>query len=168
MYSVKTTGVHAKKTNKQRFICFRYNSVIEGRVFSCRLHIYIERMSFEAALVLFGCTALIHIVNGASTEEYKRLQKSLMVNYSTSVRPVLDQNRPVLVNTALYLSGIDEVDAVGQRLVTSTVLEVTWLDEFLRWDLNSTGIQTLHFKQVIINFNILGSSALYRGHFCPM
>lgn len=154
--------------NKQWFICFRYDSVIEGRAFSCRLHIYIERMSFEAALVLFGCTALINIVNGASTEEYKRLQKSLMVNYSSSVRPVLDQNRPVLVNTALYLSGIDEVDAVGQRLVTSTVLEVTWLDEFLRWDLNSTGIQTLHFKQVIINFNILGSSMLYRGHFCPV
>lgn len=71
-----------------------------------------------------------------------------MVNYFTSVRPVLDQNRPVLVNTAFYLADLEEVDAVGQRLVTSAVLEVMWLDEFLRWDHNSTGINTLYFKQV--------------------
>lgn len=71
-----------------------------------------------------------------------------MVNYSTSVRPVLDQNRPVLVNTAFYLADLEEVDAVGQRLVTSAVLEVMWLDEFLRWDHNSTGINKIYFKQV--------------------
>lgn len=99
-------------------------------------------------MVLFCCTALINIVSGASTEEYKRLQKSLMVNYSNSVRPVLDQNRTVFVKTAYYLADINELDAVGQRLVTTAVLEVMWLDEFLRWDLNSTGIKTLYFKQV--------------------
>lgn len=101
-----------------------------------------------SVLVLFCCTALINIVSGASTEEYKRLQKSLMVNYSNSVRPVLDQNRTVFVKTAYYLADINELDAVGQRLVTTAVLEVMWLDEFLRWDLNSTGIKTLYFKQV--------------------
>lgn len=99
-------------------------------------------------MVLFCCTALINIVSRASTEEYKRLQKSLMVNYSNSVRPVLDQNRTVFVKTAYYLADINELDAVGQRLVTTAVLEVMWLDEFLRWDLNSTGIKTLYFKQV--------------------
>lgn len=99
-------------------------------------------------MVLFCCTALINIVSGASTEEYKRLQKSLMVNYSNSVRPVLDQNRTVFVKTAYYLADINELDAVGQRLVTTAVLEVMWLDEFLRWDINSTGIKTLYFKQV--------------------
>lgn len=98
------------------------------------------QLSAWMAIVVFCCTTVvIDVASGASAEDYKRLHRSLLANYSTSVRPVF---------TALYLAGINDVDTVSQRLVTTAFLELAWFDEFLQWDELSTGIEIMYFKQV--------------------
>lgn len=99
-------------------------------------------------VILCCCAALIDITSGASVEEYKLLQSTLLTNYSTSVRPLLDQDDTVFVYSGFYLAGINEVDAVNQRLITTGFLELSWDDEFLQWDEDEFDIQTLYFKQV--------------------
>lgn len=107
------------------------------------------QLSAWMAIVVFCCTTVvIDVASGASAEDYKRLHRSLLANYSTSVRPVLDQDETVFIFTALYLAGINDVDTVSQRLVTTAFLELVWFDEFLQWDELSTGIEIMNFKQV--------------------
>jgi hypothetical protein len=91
---------------------------------------------------------LILLISGSSIDDIKQLQKSLMTDYSTKIRPVYDQDETIYVDTAFYLSSIVDVDAVQQRLVTIAHLGLMWTDEFLQWDESSTGIERLSFKQV--------------------
>lgn len=100
------------------------------------------------AIVVFCCTkVVVDVASGASAKDYKRLHRSLLANYSTSVRPVLDQDDTILIFTTLYLAGINDIDAVAQRLVTTAFLDLEWIDEFLQWDEQSTDIEIMYFKQ---------------------
>lgn len=111
-----------------------------------------------AAIFVFCCrAAVIDVIHGTSTEEYIRLQESLLENYSNEIRPVRDQDERVFIYTSYYLTNINEVDVVGQRLVTTGFLLLRWWDEFLQWDKKGTGISMMYFKQVLsllaLNFN---------------
>lgn len=103
-----------------------------------------------AGIFLFCCgTAVIDVILGTSTKEYILLQESLLKNYSNEVRPVADQDETVFILTSYYLTSINEVDVVGQRLITTGFLYLYWRDEFLQWDKRSTGINMMYFKQVL-------------------
>lgn len=126
------------------------------------------QLSAWMAIVVFCCSrVVIDEVRGSSAEDYKRLHRSLLANYSTSVRPVLDQDDTVFIATALYLAGINDVDTVSQRLVTTAFLELVWFDEFLQWDELSTGIEicisnryVLFVILFIITFYIVGEKEI--------
>lgn len=113
------------------------------------------------AVILCCCANLINITDGASVEEYRLLQSILKTNYSTSVRPLLDQDDTVFVYSGFFLAGINEVDAVNQRLITTGFIELSWEDEFLQWDEDEFDIQTLYFKQVGGNLTIKLFLALF-------
>lgn len=111
-----------------------------------------------AAIFVFCCrAAVIDVIHGTSFEEYIHLQESLLKNYSNEVRPVWDQDKTVFIYTSYYLTSINEVDVVGQRLITTGFLFLRWWDEFLQWDKKGTGISMMYFKQVLsllaLNFN---------------
>lgn len=111
-----------------------------------------------ADIFVFCCrAAVIDVILGTSTEEYIRLQESLLEDYSNEVRPVADQDETVFIYTKYYLTSINEVDVVGQRLITTGFLLLRWWDDFLQWDEESTGISIMYFKQVLsllaLNFN---------------
>lgn len=111
-----------------------------------------------AAIFVFCCrAAVIDVIHGTSFEEYIRLQESLLENYSNEVRPVRDQDKTVFIHTSYYLTSINKVDVVGQRLITTGFLLLRWWDEFLQWDKKGTGISMMYFKQVLsllaLNFN---------------
>lgn len=102
------------------------------------------------------CLKVMHVVYGVTVVEYKNLRESLLANYSTSIRPVLDQDDTVYVFTAFWLVDINEVDVVSQNLLTTAHLELAWTDELLQWNPDTTGIYTMYFKQVRVcqnNFN---------------
>lgn len=103
-----------------------------------------------AAIFVFCCrAAVIDVIHGTSFEEYIRLQESLLENYSNEIRPVRDQDKTVFIHTSYYLTSINEVDVVGQRLITTGFLFLYWRDEFLQWDKERTGISMMYFKQVL-------------------
>lgn len=114
-------------------------------------------MRIAAIFVICCRAAVIDVIHGTSTEEYIRLQESLLENYSNEVRPVRDQDKTVFIHTSYYLTSINEVDVVGQRLITTGFLLLRWWDEFLQWDKKGTGISMMYFKQVLsllaLNFN---------------
>lgn len=114
-------------------------------------------MRIAAIFVICCRAAVIYVIHGTSTEEYIRLQESLLENYSNEIRPVVDQDKTVFIHTSYYLTSINEVDVVGQRLITTGFLLLRWWDEFLQWDKKGTGISMLYFKQVLsllaLNFN---------------
>lgn len=115
-------------------------------------------MMRNAAIFVICCrAAVIDVIHGTSTEEYIRLQESLLENYSNEIRPVVDQDKTVFIHTSYYLTSINEVDVVGQRLITTGFLLLRWWDEFLQWDKKGTGISMMYFKQVLsllaLNFN---------------
>ena len=105
------------------------------------------------AVVVILCVSLagIQAVHGVSVADYKELRERLLANYSTSVRPVLDQDYTLFVYVAIYLADINEVDVVRQNMLTTAYLELEWKDELLQWDEKSTGIYDLYFKQVYMN-----------------
>lgn len=114
-----------------------------------------------AAIFVFCCrTAVIHAIHGTSTEEYIRLQESLLENYSNEVRPVVDRDKTVFILTSYYLTSINEVDVVGQRLITTGFLLLHWKDEFLQWDKESTGINMMYFKQVLSSLALSFNQAI--------
>lgn len=114
-------------------------------------------MRIAAIFVICCRAAVIDVIHGTSTEEYIRLQESLLKNYSNEIRPVRDQDKTVFIHTSYYLTSINEVDVVGQRLITTCFLLLRWWDEFLQWDKKGTGISMMYFKQVLsllaLNFN---------------
>lgn len=114
-------------------------------------------MRIAAIFVFFCRAAVIDVIHGTSTEEYIRLQESLLEDYSNEIRPVVDQDKTVFIHTSYYLTSINEVDVVGQRLITTGFLLLRWWDEFLQWDKKGTGISMMYFKQVLsllaLNFN---------------
>lgn len=137
---------------------------LQGHYFSGDLPIFpmTGQLSAWMAIVVFCCTTVvIDEVRGSSAEDYKRLHRSLLANYSTSVRPVLDQDDTVFIATALYLAGINDVDTVAQRLVTTAFLDLAWFDEFLQWDELSTRIEIMYFKQVCSFRNFVHYHLLY-------
>uniref|UniRef100_K1S473 Neurotransmitter-gated ion-channel ligand-binding domain-containing protein n=1 Tax=Magallana gigas TaxID=29159 RepID=K1S473_MAGGI len=89
---------------------------------------------YQKRILVVSTGPLIDIASGASVEEYKLLQSTLLTNYSTSVRPLLDQDDTVFVYSGfyMYLAVIHELDAVNQRLITTGFLELSWDDEFLQ------------------------------------
>lgn len=114
-----------------------------------------------AAIFVFCCrTAVIHAIHGTSTEEYIRLQESLLEDYSNEVRPVMDQDDKVFILTSYYLTSINEVDVVGQRLITTGFLLLHWKDEFLQWDKESTGINMMYIKQVLSSLALSFNQAI--------
>lgn len=116
-------------------------------------------MRIAAIFVICCRAAVIDVIHGTSTEEYIRLQESLLEDYSNEIRPVRDQDKTVFIHTSYYLTSINEVDVVGQRLITTGFLLLRWWDEFLQWDKKGTGISMMYFKQVLsllaLNFNQL-------------
>lgn len=101
-------------------------------------------------LVIVLAFSTFGTVLGVPATDYKSLQKTLMTDYSNKVRPVQDQDDTVYVMTSFILADLNDVDAVQQRLVTTAYLRIVWIDEFLKWDKATTGIEMVYFKQVII------------------
>ncbi|XP_061179320.1 neuronal acetylcholine receptor subunit alpha-6-like [Saccostrea echinata] len=82
-----------------------------------------------------------------SIEDYKALTDSLLANYSSKIRPIKNQGASLKMETSLWLCGVNDVNAVDQKLVTTAYLYVKWKDELINWNSTSTGIYWMQFNQ---------------------
>ncbi|XP_061179321.1 neuronal acetylcholine receptor subunit alpha-7-like [Saccostrea echinata] len=89
-----------------------------------------------------GATHLYYTI-----EDYKSLTESLLSNYSSKIRPIKNQGASLQMQTSMWLIGINDVNAVDQKLVTTAYLYATWKDELINWNSTSTGIYWMQFNQ---------------------
>nr|XP_034308493.1 neuronal acetylcholine receptor subunit alpha-6-like [Crassostrea gigas] len=80
-------------------------------------------------------------------EEYKDLTDDLLRGYSNKIRPIWNQGQSLPISVSLWVSSVNEVSAVDQRMSTTAYLYVTWIDESLWWNATETGIETMQFNQ---------------------
>ncbi|XP_061189928.1 neuronal acetylcholine receptor subunit alpha-5-like [Saccostrea echinata] len=75
----------------------------------------------------------IQTVTPQTNQNLQTLISDLFANYSSKVRPMIIQNQPVNLDVSFYLSSVNEVSEVKEKLVTTGYLMLSWTDELLRW-----------------------------------
>ncbi|XP_048748158.1 neuronal acetylcholine receptor subunit alpha-6-like [Ostrea edulis] len=91
-------------------------------------------------LIVIICLS-IHRVTSQTNQNMQSLMNDIFSNYSPKVRPMVNQQDPLPLDVSFYLSSINEVNEVREKLVTTGYLSLTWTDELLRWtpsDYNNT------------------------------
>ncbi|XP_062592342.1 acetylcholine receptor subunit alpha-like [Saccostrea cucullata] len=69
----------------------------------------------------------------ASAANVAQLTQDLLTNYDKRVRPLVDQSRAVQLDISFNLCGINSVDEVAEKLITTGFIQVMWTDELLTW-----------------------------------
>lgn len=84
--------------------------------------------------ILMTCFSIwICSVNSQTNENLKTLQSDLFASYSSKIRPVVNQLEPLQLDVSFYLSSVNEVNEVKEKMVTTGYLELSWTDELLKW-----------------------------------
>ncbi|XP_060072886.1 neuronal acetylcholine receptor subunit beta-4-like [Ylistrum balloti] len=80
--------------------------------------------------------------------------KSLLTNiftvnsYNKMVRPTADQSRACFLYVNLYLVGITDIDEVQEKMTSTAVLELYWIDEYMTWTPSDyNGTETIYIPQ---------------------
>lgn len=98
-------------------------------------------------LLLFASVALAtHLKYDIST--YRTTMTSLLSNYSSKVRPIVNQGQSLQLQLSLWIAGINDVSDVDSKMTTTGYLYVRWKDELLNWDSTATGMFWMQFNQV--------------------
>ncbi|XP_062575374.1 neuronal acetylcholine receptor subunit alpha-6-like [Saccostrea cucullata] len=84
-------------------------------------------------IILITILQSIHLVTPQTNENLKTLISDLFSNYSPKVRPMIIQSHPVPLDVSFYLSSVNEVSEVKEKLVTTGYLMLSWTDQLLRW-----------------------------------
>ncbi|XP_048745959.2 neuronal acetylcholine receptor subunit alpha-5-like [Ostrea edulis] len=74
-----------------------------------------------------------HPVTSQTNQNVLKLMNDIFTNYSSKVRPMISQERPLPLDVSFYLSSINEVSEVKEKLVTTGYIMLEWIDELLRW-----------------------------------
>ncbi|XP_062604278.1 neuronal acetylcholine receptor subunit alpha-6-like, partial [Saccostrea cucullata] len=80
-------------------------------------------------------------VTPQTNQNVQTLISDLFDNYTPKVRPTVIQDHPIQLDVSFYLSSVNEVSEVKEKLVTTGFLVLIWIDELLRWtpsDYNNT------------------------------
>ncbi|XP_061195213.1 neuronal acetylcholine receptor subunit alpha-6-like [Saccostrea echinata] len=80
-------------------------------------------------------------------QDYQALTNRLLANYSNKIRPIFDQGQTLPMEVSLWISSINDVNDVAQKMVTTAYLAVTWTDDMLTWNSTETGIYWMQFNQ---------------------
>ncbi|XP_061189901.1 acetylcholine receptor subunit alpha-L1-like [Saccostrea echinata] len=77
---------------------------------------------------------VIRSVAPQTNQNLQSLIDDLFSNYSPKVRPVINQHDPLPLDVSFYLSSVNEVSEVKEKLVTTGFLMLSWIDELLTWN----------------------------------
>ena len=104
-------------------------------------------MNLVVAFIIIS--AHVGISQSFTCDDVKTLLNTLFVtnSYNKDVRPSLDHDNPLNVYMDIYLMGINELDVVGQKMVTTAYLELVWEDENIVWDYNTNDIEYIYLPQ---------------------
>ncbi|XP_061179319.1 neuronal acetylcholine receptor subunit alpha-7-like [Saccostrea echinata] len=104
--------------------------------------IWIHLIGIFMTVWIVRCTHLSYTI-----EQYNTLRDSLLANYSSKTRPIKNQGQSLQMQMSLWISSINDVSAVNQKMVTTAYLNVKWKDEIITWNSANTGIYWIQFNQ---------------------
>ena len=94
-----------------------------------------------SSLRIFVFITLFVKIEAQSGDDVKHLITKLFTtnDYVKEVRPNRNQLQPMILDIDFFLVGIDEVDELKQRLITTAYLIIGWTDEYLNWTASDYG-----------------------------
>lgn len=98
-------------------------------------------------LFLFS-TCFLSDVKGNTSTKVNNLISTLLNDYDKRTRPVKDQQFTLSIDVSFYLSIVNDVDEVAEKLVTTGYLYLTWTDQNLAWDSATNDINWIYLNQV--------------------
>lgn len=98
-------------------------------------------------LFLFSKCFLSYVEGNTSTK-VNNLISTLLNDYDKRTRPVKDQQSTLSIDVSFYLSIVNDVDEVAEKLVTTGYLYLTWTDQNLAWDSATNDINWIYLNQV--------------------
>ena len=86
--------------------------------------------------------------NTITALDMKNLSDTLFESYDKDIRPSTDYAVALVIYINVYLNGLNSLDMVLQKMVSTVSLTMTWTDEYLRWHPSShSGIQFFFLPQ---------------------
>ncbi|XP_048741565.2 neuronal acetylcholine receptor subunit beta-2-like [Ostrea edulis] len=91
-------------------------------------------------------------VFGYSADVVKNLTKYLFETnaYDNTLRPSTDQSLATELKVSFHLMGINKLDELEEKLVTTAYLTLKWRDEFLTWDPSAFPVYRLMLPQTLV------------------
>lgn len=101
-------------------------------------------LSFVILLFCFSTLA-----TALPADVVKNLTKQLFETnaYDNTLRPANDQMSPTDLKVSFYLSSLNKLDELEEKLITTAYLTLEWKDEFLTWDLTSFPVPRITIPQ---------------------
>ncbi|OWF37793.1 acetylcholine receptor subunit alpha-like [Mizuhopecten yessoensis] len=89
-----------------------------------------------AVHIILALVSVIPVAQAKNGADLKDLHDELFNkrSYPKFIIPRADVNKPIIISVAFYLHGINYLDEVEGKLVTTAHLELGWNDTFLTWD----------------------------------
>ncbi|XP_046578299.1 neuronal acetylcholine receptor subunit beta-3-like [Haliotis rubra] len=84
-------------------------------------------------LVLLITVSSRQLTFSATIEDLHRLRHHLFSNYTSDVRPLLNQSQPLVVDVDFQLLRIHRIDNTQKEFSIRGILSLAWKDEFLSW-----------------------------------
>lgn len=82
-----------------------------------------------------------------AAQKLNELRKSLLKNYHTEVRPVVQNTNTTVVSMIVYPIYVQDLEENRQILVMDAWLDLEWTDKRFTWDENVYGDVTIDFKE---------------------
>ncbi|XP_003740161.2 neuronal acetylcholine receptor subunit alpha-7 [Galendromus occidentalis] len=96
-------------------------------------------------MLLLSVAASVFVAFVSASPEEEKLLQSLLHDYSSITRPVLNVNDSLTVNLTYTLVDIDAVDVDSNEISVQGWLQMGWKDMQLRWDPSQhSGVKSLH------------------------
>jgi hypothetical protein len=89
-------------------------------------------------------------VFGYSVDVVRNLTNHLFETYDKTFRPSMNQSSATNLSVAFHLMGINKLDEVEKKLVSTAYLSLEWRDEFLIWNESQFPVRKLLLPQNII------------------
>ncbi|XP_060603873.1 acetylcholine receptor subunit beta-type unc-29-like [Ruditapes philippinarum] len=86
--------------------------------------------------VIFGVASLI------SNNTYN-IHRTILDEYNADIRPCLDCTTPLYIEMAFNLASLNKLDEIEGELNTVGYVTISWMDERLKWDYQSTGVSSI-------------------------
>lgn len=105
-------------------------------------------MSLTLLLLFLSSAFFLSEVKGNTSTKVNTLVSTLLNGYDKRTRPVKDQQSTLSIDVSFYLSIVNDVDEVTEKLVTTGYLYLTWTDQNLAWDSTTNDIDWIYLNQV--------------------